>query len=34
VYPSVRVTASGARPDELRVYSFPVSRLKRVETDR
>lgn len=31
VYPSVRVTDAGARPGSLRVYSFPVSRLERVD---
>lgn len=30
VYPSVRVTDDGPRPESLRVYSFPVSRLERV----
>jgi hypothetical protein len=29
VYPSVRVTGDGARPESLRVYSFPLSRLER-----
>jgi len=31
VYPSVRVTDDGARPESLRVYSFPLSRLARVD---
>jgi len=31
VYPSVRVTRDGARPESLRVYSFPLSRLERVD---
>ncbi|NHN43557.1 SWIM zinc finger family protein [Halorubellus sp. JP-L1] len=30
VYPSVRVTREGARPESLRAYSFPLSRLERV----
>jgi len=30
VYPSVRVSEGGPRPESLRVYSFPVSRLERV----
>jgi hypothetical protein len=31
VYPSVRVTRDGTRPETLRVYSFPLSRLERVD---
>jgi hypothetical protein len=31
VYPSVRVTGEGSRPETLRVYSFPLSRLSRVD---
>lgn len=34
VYPSVRVTGQGARPETLRVYSFPLSRLERVDDPR
>lgn len=31
VYPSVRVDPDGPRPGELRVYSFPLSRLERLD---
>lgn len=34
VYPSVCVTDDGPRPASLRVYSFPASRLERVDADR
>jgi len=34
VYPSVRVTEGGPRPESLRAYSFPVSRLERVDGER
>jgi hypothetical protein len=33
VYPGGRVTADGPRPAQLRVYSFPRSRLRRVDPD-
>jgi hypothetical protein len=33
VYPSVRVSDDGPRPDSLRVYSFPLSRLERLDDD-
>jgi hypothetical protein len=33
VYPSVGVERAGPRPGELRVYSFPVSRLERLDGD-
>jgi hypothetical protein len=32
VYPTARLTRRGARPDSLRVYSFPLSRLIRLES--
>ena len=34
VYPSVRVETDGPRPESLRVYSFPLSRLERLEGAR
>jgi hypothetical protein len=34
VYPSVRVDGDGPRPGELRVYSFPLSRLEPLDGER